>query len=89
MEFIGRDKDGNSHIHHYVRQDEKSMMCLMCEFVYELTEEQQACGHCMSPNQLTDIMGNSYCQKCRLINPFRGVSEVVSQNKHTINSWLQ
>ena len=67
-----KDKNGESHIHRFVRRDEKSMECFRCGFVYKLTEEQLACDHYISPNQLTDIMGNNYCQKCWLINPFRG-----------------
>ena len=66
---IGTDKNGNSHIHHYVRHDEKSMKCFMCGYVYVLTEEQMTCDHVQDINQLIN-MAFPVCSKCNKPLPF-------------------
>ena len=67
---IGKDRDGNSHIHYYVRQDEKSMKCFMCGFVYELTGEQMACDHKDKPGFMSSLDFIT-CGWCNVPNPMQ------------------
>ena len=67
---MGKDKDRNSHIHYYVRQDEKSMKCFMCGHVHELTEEQMACDHRPKPGFMSSTLFDT-CGWCNVPNPMQ------------------
>ena len=67
---MGKDKDGKSHIHHYMvlKGNLNSMKCSFCGVVYELNDEQIKCDHAPNPNILKNYLFNS-CDKCNVPNP--------------------
>ena len=67
---MGKDKDGNSHIHHYMvlKSNLNSMKCLVCGFFYELNDEQINCDHAPNLNIIKNYLFDT-CDKCKAPNP--------------------